>query len=519
MKNILLVGFLVALISGCNSQKITDPLSLEWFNIDETTGLYGRNGQERYTFYSYETIYALLLSRYANWQTRVEVVKLPSGEVVFQTMVLTDENGELVDFPVWYFVNVDETGAAIDQSGNYALHIVQAHHEKPWKNCRIPFTVVNSLPPFAQLRLTDARGVFKQGSFLLNEDIFLQASGLPVSTNIRIYIQDHPGQYNDGTFYNDVSGGFEPLITSSGGTINTTLIWPSAATPGAYDVIVDLEPFGEYNDTDLILNPVEPGFVVQVTQQTTDIIQDIACNSAGIYKNVFDDNEAIFARVNPLSRPVLSDLHSAIYLMPHKDSWTQDDPLMYIESGGSMQSPVLCLTNPVSQWLAKTRIRTETKPKYRQPVRLWPGDYDVILDVNNNRLYDPGTDVLDGGSRPGFTIPGEKPVIYFFMTAFTDYSREKTLIRALVVRNDQTPVTGVTVNFKVVKGPGTVNPTSDVTNGHGIAVTWFSGSKISKWSLVKGTVEVDGIKYKSYISIYHELPYTHNQGDLCEFLP
>ncbi|MBN2000247.1 hypothetical protein JW935_22045 [candidate division KSB1 bacterium] len=520
MKKLLLVGLLFML--GCNSQKVTDPLSLTRFNIEQSNSLFGHDGQQRDTFYSYETIYLSIKNLYGNWETDIEIAKESNCDQEFELLVASDIDGEIHNLPVWHFTNTDENGAPIDQSGNYIVHIVQAHHQKPWKNYKIPFTIINSLPPFAQARLTDAAGIFKHGSYLLNEDVYIEASGLPANTEVRIYIQNCPGDYSIGAAYTDVSGKIDTVTTTGGGAINTTLVWPSAGTTGCFDVVVDLAPFGEYNNGDLVLNPLEPGLMIQTPSQTTDIITDIACNGAGIHLDIFDEKEEIFACICPTPLPRLIDGHlhdvqSGIFLMPHKEIWVQDEPLLFIETGGSMQSPTICLTNPVSQSLALIRIRTESKPNYRRPVRLWPGDYDVILDVNNNTLYDPGIDVLDGGTRAGFSIPGEKPEIYFFMTAFTDYAAlgpDDTLIRALVFRSDGTPVTGVTVDFRVVKGPGAVHPTSDVTGPTGVAETRFSEGKIGEWSLVRALVTVGDVQYKCYTSVHNEIPCTHYQGDL-----
>ena len=47
-------------------------------------------------------------------------------------------------------------------------------------------------------------------------------------------------------------------------------------------------------------------------------------------------------------------------------------------------------------------------------------------------------------------------------------------LQALVLKSDNSPAVGVTVNFQVASGGGSVNPTSAVTNANGIASTTFT---------------------------------------------
>jgi hypothetical protein len=249
-----------------------------------------------------------------------------------------------------------------------------------------------------------------------------------------------------------------------------------------------------------------------------DIVTEIACDEFGGVKNLFDGMEPIFAMVNPQIRPAFLKEPVNIFVGFHRDIWPLGVKLLNIETVGSLHQGTKCMANPFSESPFLIRIRGEAGPFYRWPLRLWPGEYDVIVDINRNGVYDPGIDLLDGGSQVGFVISDDgktQPLYKIILSSYDDLNFENLTsveIRAQVVTTDGTPVPDVTVFFNVGKGPGTVAPPSSITDINGIATTIFDGGNPGEWSLIRAFVIIDGKKYIARISQWGQCGCVHNQG-------
>ena len=163
------------------------------------------------------------------------------------------------------------------------------------------------------------------------------------------------------------------------------------------------------------------------------------------------------------------------------------------------------------------RLRGETKAGYYQPLRLWPGDYDVIVDVNRNRVYDAGIDILDGGTQVGFSVASQDtvPAVRLINTADEDMAGRPTSsprLWAHLVRADNSPIVDVPVKFTIVVGPGTVTETTAVTGADGIAFTTLSNLSFDEMTRVRTEAVVDGELYYSVLSVFRSLCCTHDQG-------
>jgi hypothetical protein len=86
--------------------------------------------------------------------------------------------------------------------------------------------------------------------------------------------------------YVDVSGdGVESVTTNGEGVFALTQVWSNPSPIGAYDVIADKAPFGEYNPGDLVADQPITGLLVQEEAQFADILEEIACDELGNFKN------------------------------------------------------------------------------------------------------------------------------------------------------------------------------------------------------------------------------------------
>lgn len=505
---------------SCSSREVKDPLSITRFNVDEMSNLHGSGGAERNTFYSYETIFLTLENLYESYETEIDIIRCGECDTAIKRLVvLTDPEGKITNLPIWYHVNTDSAGNLVDECGCYTVLVVQPRATDPWINIAIPLTIECSLPPTPQIRSIRADGTFNGGAVLVGEAVNVEGSAFTPGDSVLIQVVPDQWQYADGDPYIDVTGVVDTVVVQPDGSIPFTEIWNAPAAVGSFDIVADLKPFNQFNAGDVVSDGLLTGLVVQqVPIPGVDLVTDIACDVAGVYKNLFDGMEPIFGMVNPEIRPAVLGEPVSIFVMFHRDVWPQGLKLLNIESVGSLHQGTKCLANKFSGSPAFILIKGEAKPLYRYPLRLWPGDYDVIVDINRNGVYDPGVDILDGASQVGFVVPdnGESQPLYkIILSSYDDLNFEdlnSVEIRAQVVTGDLTPVPNVTVHFSVAKGPGSVNPLVDITDAEGIAITIFDGGAPGQWSLIRAFVDIDGMRYTARISQWGQCGCVHNQG-------
>ncbi len=509
----------------CSTNKVDDPLGINNFSAAELTALTNSEGLEKDTFYTYETIFLSMDGLIPLEQTNIEVIKgcASCQESIKRAVVVTDRDGKITNLPIWYHVGVLPYGLQADMSGEYTVLVTQPPKHDPWTRYEMCFEIVNDISPDPQIHAVAQNGSFKGQASLVGNDVY--AMGFHVNADsVKLWIVDDDEQYEIGDSFVDLSGGVEVVEPAGDGSIPPTLIWPGAAVTGSYNLVADVKPFGEFNDGDVISFTKMAGLVVQEAPGSADIITDIACDITGMPQNTFDDLAPIFAHVEPQVRP--ADVVSwmlplphfvPVFVTPHKDTWHQDDKLVTIRTSGTHQMPVYVQMNEYSGAIDLFRLRGENKSGYYLPLRLWPGDYDVVVDVNRNFMYDPGIDLLDGGPQVGFTVTSEEemPEMRLINTASEDIlgraSRDPFLF-AHLVREDNSPIPGVMVKFKVVLGPGTVRPAVGITNAEGIAATRVLGLQVGEMTRVRTEAVVDDSLHYDVVSFFKTLPCTHDQG-------
>jgi DNA-binding beta-propeller fold protein YncE len=109
-----------------------------------------------------------------------------------------------------------------------------------------------------------------------------------------------------------------------------------------------------------------------------------ASNSEGLDKEVFLPNEAIYATV-PASGQTVS-----FYTTLHKPAWAIGDQLTEVFGGKE------------TIWL--NSAGTQTVQVWASPLN--PGYYDLVMDTNNNGVYDQG-DLVDQGNVTGLMVVPE----------------------------------------------------------------------------------------------------------------
>ncbi|GEM_PF-634789 len=546
---------LLVLALGC--EQVNDPMTLTKFQTAQNASLNGGAtvGQQRDNFYPYETIYFSYSNLYPSEQTDIQIVSYKSRKVVKRLLVITDENGQIKNLPIWYNIGHVKPGQYTDQSGSYAVHLEQPGiNGHPWKIFNHDFKIQNYTAPHAQALVCNAAGQFVAGQINTGAAVYLKGTKFGAGKTIQLLVVQERNNYAIGDAFTDVSGdGIESVTTDATGKFNATRIW-NGAVAGAYDVVADTEPFGQFNAGDVISEPYTTGLIVQGgATPGIDLVQDIACDLSGFTKNTFDMNEAVFARVDANTTPQANweSEFVSVYITPHKETWDHGDSLVAVRTVGTHQMPIECLWNRNAGSLAVIRVRGISSSSDPWPIKLWPGNYDVIIDVDRNTVYNKGVDIIDGGSQIGFTVTGELAEHRLVASAdidllgvyneIPDYwgsngpidptpyhigqfkDRHRTMVWGQVISATGQPVQGAKVDFAIIKGPGFLDRTHAYTNGSGSACAVFQGKKMSwgastevrvtaTWSEVLSDGTVKNNTLTSTVVIIMKIPHTHSQG-------
>ncbi|HNR69721.1 MAG TPA: hypothetical protein PKN24_16870, partial [bacterium] len=228
-------------------EQIKDPLSVNAMQIAKGAKLSDLNGPARSLFYRYETIFLTMENLYAQEQTDIQIIRLKDEMIIKRLLVLTDELGRLDDVPIWYRIGHLESG----MEGDYVVHVVQPGINRKWIELAIPFAVKDYKLPVFHLNITDAQGNYLGGSCNVGEPVSVVGRISGGAQEVKFWVVEEPGPsvpFTAGMTYVDVSGdGVESVTTNGEGVFALTQVWSNPSPIGAYDVIADKAPFGEYN--------------------------------------------------------------------------------------------------------------------------------------------------------------------------------------------------------------------------------------------------------------------------------
>ncbi len=512
---LLLMG--CALILSCNVRQVNEPVLSSTLPAAQNSSLFNSVGVEKTTFYPYETVIMSLGDLWPQWETAIEVVRLSDKKILRRLVVFTDSEGKIAKIPVWYCIGVAANGYPINEEGNYTIRIQQASKDKPWLIVAKNFRVSNTRGTTPAAWVSKSDGSFAFATVPLGGAVYMTGAGFAPGSQVKLHLVLDKDVYNNGDVLADQTGVVEQVTTKADGTLPNTMVW-AGALAGNYDVVADVAPFGEFGAGDAVSDGQLVGLVVQTTAAAADIIAEVACNSSGIHQNLFTCLDAIWAKAEPGQRPKQASELAALYVVVHKDSWKAGDVLIDVETVSATEMPIQCLVNPLSGSLALTPLRGQGKASDGQPIRLWPGSYDVIVDIGRNGKYDPGTDILDGGPQVGFTITCDEMAEKYklIVAAECDFLAQKinqTNLCVLVLDSNGKPVPGASITFKTEEGYCAYSSGGGTTDADGTLCTILYN--IGSWGtrlLVKTTAVVNGETLVDYCSIWREIPYTHNTG-------
>ncbi|MBN2542333.1 DUF2135 domain-containing protein [bacterium] len=365
---ILLFSFLLIM---CTSSDDDEP------EVHETVTIYNSAGEEVNALRGGETAYWKISDLEQRQQYEINILD-ESDEQLSINLLTSDGNGEIPATAMGYDLGLDydeqqRVKGIFQGEETYTMEITQVGGTPS----TFDFTVDHTVPfIYSAAASGNASNSYIRGS----ESVYASGKNLTPGTLLHLYIVDDIVNWEFGTNLIDVSGGFEEIMIDEHGEFHE-LVWLVPNLVAAYDMVADLDRNGYYSEGDLVDGYLPTGFMVQRHHDGRDEIRvQIACDSEGNYKYIFNVDENVFARVNPeIQQLTYRTVHK--YLVPHKDIWEDGDELQDVTQGFEMDTPQYGCTN-------------------QSTVLIWPsplteGAYDVVVDLNRNGTYDVGTDFLD----------------------------------------------------------------------------------------------------------------------------
>ncbi len=185
-------------------------------------------------------------------------------------------------------------------------------------------------------------------------------------------------------------------VADENGEIAPTQLIPYASKfyPGLtdqFDIVLDAAPFGAFNSsTDAVDGKLPTGVVVQDEPQQGHIITQLAARENYTYTDVFEEGESVYIWLNPGVRLIPTITYVYKYIVEHQDEWIDGTPLTDITAGAEADIVQYGCINEgiILVW-----------------VYALEGEYDALIDINANGIYDEGTDILDwSAGAPGFRV-------------------------------------------------------------------------------------------------------------------
>jgi hypothetical protein len=239
----------------------------------------------------------------------------------------------------------------------------------------------------------------------VGETVYLSAANGTEGDIIHVYVAPNRYDWEYGMYLYDYTESVEELTFDAAGQIPVTSIWQAANnTSGAsWDVVIDVNRNNVYDAGDYLDGQIGVGFVVQEEIQTKilidgHVVERLSSDVRYVYRDLFNTDENVYVYVNPVARMrnLGSNRYVKWYIVPHQAVWNDQDPL----------TPV---TSPLGDTVQYGC--TNAGRRLVWPAPLTPGQYDVLIDVDGDELYDKGQDFIDGYSGPGdwvgFTVQDE----------------------------------------------------------------------------------------------------------------
>ncbi len=385
----------LALVLGCSGATINDPPLTDPFELSITTASGGIINQGE----------ALILNvtglQSGEYPVIAQVLDSQSA-VVSQARLTASSNGRINNFILSYDLGFfDTSGDGRLAPGNYTVR-VNATAGTITGNISVP-----AAPDGPMVWGCDIDGNLSN-AFLAGEPVFFSAESLTPNTVYRAWPVDDRRAWNDGDIIKSWQADAPSIIwpieipeyvevtTDANGDVDPTQLLPYATKllvgiTDQFDIVIDAEPFAVFNvDTDAVDGQIPTGVVVQEELPDGPLYAELASYSNYTYSNEFKVGEEVNIWLNPGFRLNDFSMYVLKYILYHTELWADGTPLEDITGGAELDAIQIGCINEglVLAWIIDQI-----------------GEYDVLLDVNGNGIYDEGIDILDGGpDGPGFTV-------------------------------------------------------------------------------------------------------------------
>jgi len=352
---------------------------------------------------------------------RIEVAD-EDGNVVLVNELSTDQHGMIPSTILWYAIGSRpcwqrEANAPLTDRLAYSQvtdvsFSGRAYSLRLSRGAELVYTASFSVAE-ALLRPTiytaDSRGCPQTGFLIGEQDVWVVGRNLPKGGLVRLWAVPADSDWRDGDELSDQTKlhGYQltPLIELAEDESSLfKMLWPRGLTSvGSYDVVAEVVsyPFGSYRDApvataiNVISSRFHSGFVIQRRPGTAEPLEvDIAgwVGSPFTFRSTFLTTENVYVGVDPVLQPTYVGQTAKVYIVQDKTDaqWTLDKSLADVT--GFVETITV---NGICGNCWKTLAWTAP---------LTPGEYDVVLDFDQDGLYTPGTDLIDSLDPVGFTV-------------------------------------------------------------------------------------------------------------------
>ncbi len=387
---ILLVASVLALTSGCSGDDSTLPLQLD---VSSSQNNILNQGE------------ALVLSAsgLTPGEFPVLIEALTSGGAVASQVRLTaDRYGDINDVILAYDAGYWTTpGNGRLSPGTYTIRLTTDGGTVETE------ITVPAVPDSPTVRACDIDGNLAN-AFTEGDPVFVMAISLQPGASYRVWPVADRRSWKDGDIIKSWQSEapaivwppeiheYIDVVADGDGKLEPTqlLAYATKLVPSItdqFDVVIDAEPFGVFNaDTDAVDGQIPTGVVVQEPHPGGPIYAELASRADYTYTNSFTVGDQINVWLNPGF--ILDQVGDYVlkYILLHSDEWPDGISIEDI-TGGIELDPVQ--EQCVNEGLILVWMLAEI------------GEYDVLMDINANGIYDEGIDVLDGGpGGPGFVV-------------------------------------------------------------------------------------------------------------------
>lgn len=364
-------------------------------------------GQTKETFDLEETVFVTAIGLTGDIHYQVYVVpstideedNLANADVTIgPEKFTTNLEGELEINVIWWYP---------DRQGTFKI-VVDIDFDGLYDSEDLSCTISVSDEPIREVHATDEFGNRDSGFYwgdyipghgFTGESIYTKGGFFPHSTEVDIYVVDDMVEWFYGYPLEDKSGGVERVLIPSTGNLPKTCIWPSPMmrNAGIYDIVVDVDLNGIFSIGDAVSSGRLAGITIAGEPPPDGHLEDEIASFGYLHQDYFAIGQKVYAYVNPSYRggiPMGSQSDIYVFLDRH---WYNGDILNEeddISGGIETITPQFGCNN---HWVTL----------------IWPsiqkvdhGYYDVIIDWNQNGVYDIGYDLLDKHIDFGFTLTG-----------------------------------------------------------------------------------------------------------------